>query len=34
MVCAVNNLIQVQVSNIYGKCLRGSDNQKLGKRTI
>jgi len=33
-VCAVNNLIQGQVINIDGKCLRGSDDQKLGKRAI
>lgn len=33
-VCAVNDLIQGQVINIDGKCLRGSDDQKLGKRAI
>jgi len=33
-VCAVNELIQGQVINIDGKCLRGSDDEKLGKRAI
>ncbi|GAB4503273.1 MAG: ISAs1-like element ISEc26 family transposase [Anaerolineales bacterium] len=33
-VCAVNDLIQGQVINIDGKCLRGSGDQKLGKRAI
>ena len=33
-VCAVNDLIRGQVINIDGKCLRGSDDQKLGKRAI
>jgi predicted transposase YbfD/YdcC len=33
-VCAVNELIQGQVVNIDGKCLRGSDDEKLGKRAI
>jgi len=33
-VCAVNELILGQVVNIDGKCLRGSDDEKLGKRAI
>ncbi|MBI5934209.1 MAG: ISAs1 family transposase [Chloroflexi bacterium] len=33
-VCAVNELIQGQVVNIDGKCLRGSDDEKLGKRAV
>ena len=33
-VCAVNTLIQGQVVNIDGKCLRGSHDEKLGKRAI
>ncbi|MBI5935204.1 MAG: ISAs1 family transposase [Chloroflexi bacterium] len=33
-VCAVNELIQGQVVNIDGKCLRGSDDENLGKRAI
>jgi predicted transposase YbfD/YdcC len=33
-VCAVNELIRGQVINIDGKCLRGSDDGKLGKRAI
>lgn len=33
-VWAVNDLIQGQIVNIDGKCLRGSDEQKLGKRAI
>jgi predicted transposase YbfD/YdcC len=33
-VWAVNDLIQGQVVNIDGKCLRGSDDEKLGKRAI
>ena len=33
-VCAVNELIQGQVINIDGKCLRGSDDEALGKRAI
>lgn len=33
-VCAVNELIQGQVVNIDGKCLRGSHEEKLGKRAI
>jgi predicted transposase YbfD/YdcC len=33
-VWAVNDIIQGQVINIDGKCLRGSDDQRLGKRTI
>ena len=33
-VCAVNELIQGQVINIDGKCLRGSDDETLGKRAI
>lgn len=33
-VCAVNDIIQGQIINIDGKCLRGSDDQKLGKRAI
>ena len=30
----MNDLIQRQVTNIDGKCLRASDDQKLGKRAI
>jgi len=33
-VCAVNELILGQVVNIDGKCLHGSDDEKLGKRAI
>lgn len=33
-VWAVNELIQGQVVNIDGKCLRGSDDERLGKRAI
>lgn len=33
-VWAVNDIIQGQVINIDGKCLRGADDQKLGKRAI
>jgi len=33
-VWAVNNIVQGQIVNIDGKCLRGSDDQKLGKRAI
>gem|GEM_PF-2079334 len=33
-VWAVNEIVQGQVVNIDGKCLRGSDDQKLGKRAI
>lgn len=33
-VCAVNELISGQVVNIDGKCLRSSDDEKLGKRAI
>lgn len=33
-VWAVNDIIQGQVINIDGKCLRGSDDQRLGKRAI
>ena len=33
-VLAVNEIIQGQIINIDGKCLRGSDDQKLGKRAI
>jgi predicted transposase YbfD/YdcC len=33
-VWAVNDIIQGQVINIDGKCLRGSDDKKLGKRAI
>ena len=33
-VWAVNELIQGQVINIDGKCLRGSDDERLGKRAI
>ena len=33
-VWAVNDIIQGQVINIDGKCLRGSDEQRLGKRAI
>lgn len=33
-VMAVNDLIQGQIVNIDGKCLRGSDDKALGKRAI
>lgn len=33
-VCAVNEIVQGQVINIDGKCLRGSDDERLGKRAI
>jgi len=33
-VVAVNEMIQGQIVNIDGKCLRGSDDQRLGKRAI
>jgi len=33
-VIAVNDLIQGQIINIDGKCLRGSDDKRLGKRAI
>jgi predicted transposase YbfD/YdcC len=33
-VWAVNDLLQGQIINIDGKCLRGSDDQRLGKRAI
>jgi len=33
-VCAVNDIVQGQVINIDGKCLRGSDDERLGKRAI
>ena len=33
-VLAVNDIIQGQVINIDGKCLRGSDDKQLGKRAI
>ena len=33
-VWAVNDIIPGQVINIDGKCLRGSDDQRLGKRAI
>jgi len=33
-VWAVNDIIQGQVIDIDGKCLRGSDDQRLGKRAI
>ena len=33
-VWAVNDIIKGQIINIDGKCLRGSDDQKLGKRAI
>jgi predicted transposase YbfD/YdcC len=33
-VWAVNDILQGQVINIDGKCLRGSDDQRLGKRAI
>jgi predicted transposase YbfD/YdcC len=33
-VMAVNEIIQGQIINIDGKCLRGSDDQRLGKRAI
>jgi len=33
-VWAVNDIVQGQIVNIDGKCLRGSDDQKLGKRAI
>lgn len=33
-VWAVNDIVQNQIVNIDGKCLRGSDDRKLGKRAI
>jgi predicted transposase YbfD/YdcC len=33
-VWAVNDILQGQIINIDGKCLRGADDQKLGKRAI
>ncbi len=33
-VWAVNDIIQGQIINIDGKCLRGSDDNRLGKRAI
>lgn len=33
-VWAVNDIVEGQIVNIDGKCLRGSDDQKLGKRAI
>jgi predicted transposase YbfD/YdcC len=33
-VLSVNEIIQGQVINIDGKCLRGSDDERLGKRAI
>jgi predicted transposase YbfD/YdcC len=33
-VWAVNDIIQGQIVNLDGKCLRGSDDQRLGKRAI
>ena len=33
-VIAVNDLIQGQIVNIDGKCLRGSDDKGIGKRAI
>jgi predicted transposase YbfD/YdcC len=33
-VWAVNDIVQGQIVNIDGKCLRGSDDRKLGKRAI
>ena len=33
-VWAVNDIIQGQIINIDGKCLRGSDDRRLGKRAI
>lgn len=33
-VWAVNDIIQGQIINIDGKCLRGSDEKRLGKRAI
>ena|SRR5215207_446323 len=33
-VWAINDILQGQVINIDGKCLRGSDDQRLGKRAI
>ena len=33
-VWAVNDIIQGQIINIDGKCLRGSDDNQLGKRAI
>jgi predicted transposase YbfD/YdcC len=33
-VWTVNDIIQGQIINIDGKCLRGSDDQRLGKRAI
>jgi len=33
-VWAVNDIVQGQIVNIDGKCLRGSDDKRLGKRAI
>jgi len=33
-VWAVNDIIQGQIINIDGKCLRGSDDKYLGKRAV
>jgi predicted transposase YbfD/YdcC len=33
-VWAVNDIVQNQIVNIDGKCLRGSDDRRLGKRAI
>jgi predicted transposase YbfD/YdcC len=33
-VWAVNDIVEGQIVNIDGKCLRGSDDQRLGKRAI
>lgn len=33
-VCAVNDILQGQIINIDGKCLRGSHDERLGKRAI
>lgn len=33
-VWSVNDIIAGQIINIDGKCLRGSDDQRLGKRAI
>jgi len=33
-VWAVNEIVEGQIVNIDGKCLRGSDDQRLGKRAI
>ena len=33
-VWAVNDIIAGQIINLDGKCLRGSDDQRLGKRAI